>query len=639
MTVSPYVVGQWVRGEHFYGRRALINEVLHGHRNCLWLLGIRRVGKTSILKQLEHLTTGGEEAGFFPLYWDFQGAEGPGDLDESFAESLLDTRDRLEDLQVPLTRVEGDDLLTSLGRLRRELRLKGRTLLLLGDEVEELITVAERAPRFLRRFRRALQSAEGIRTVLASSIRLWDLAYEQTTTSPFLHGFTPPLYVRGLEADAARSLIRQSQAPQEARPVLDDASVEEIRSRCDDHPFLLQLVGERFVELGDLAQAVEEIAADRMVSHFFAVDFEMLSERERDVIGVVADRGEATSASLQERLAVQSSSLRGSLQRLEHRGIVHRCAGGGHAVANSFFKRWLDELPGVQRDLLVRASTHQTLRTLVLVDEPERLIDGRYELLEELGKGATGQVYRAQDTLLGVETAVKVLKQEYCGDGEAMDRLRREVILSRDLSHPNIVKVYHLGDDRGLRYVTMQLVDGSDLADVLANESPLPVDRAVSLAGRLASALEAAHGCRVLHRDIKPSNILIDQSGEPLITDFGLARLVGGPGITRHGVFVGTPAYASPEQVQGEDLDERSDLYSLGVVIFEMVTGRRPFVADAVNQLLLMHVEDPPPPPGDLRPEVTPALSELILRLLAKDPAERHASAGDLVCALSACDS
>lgn len=643
MSVTPYVVGQWVRGDSFYGRDELIQDILHGNRNCLWLLGTRRVGKTSTLKELERRTSRSQELGYFPLFWDFQGAEKPEDLHESLSDSLLDAMDRLEEIGIPLERVEADDLFDSINRLRRELRSRELALLLLGDEVEELITINESEPRFLRRLRRALQSAENIRTVLASKIKLWELANEDTSTSPFLHGFTPPHYLFGLDDAAARSLISQSHLPEDSRPDVDERTIETIRERCNNHPYLLQLVCERYLELGDLDEAIEKIAADQMVRHFFAVDFEMLTETERNIIRIVSARRESTTDSIGNILAVESSALNGDLSRLEHLGFIQRAPLGGYALANFFFKRWFSELPSVQRqhrrdgNLPQTTIDEATLQEPVSADAPRR-VDGRYQLLHRVGQGTTGDVYKVHDTLLRTDIAIKLLKREYCTDGDAAVRLRREVLLSRDLTHPNILKTYHLGDDNSQKYVTMQFVDGPDLAEVIAKEAPFAVERAVWLGVKLASALAAAHGAGVVHRDIKPSNILIDEHGEPRITDFGLARLVDGPEITRHGRFVGTPVYASPEQIRGESVDERSDLYSLGIVVFEMVTGLRPFNDDAIKEVERMHLEVEPPNPGEVRPGVPDDLSSLILRCLAKDPEERFQTAAELGDALTALD-
>jgi serine/threonine-protein kinase len=180
----------------------------------------------------------------------------------------------------------------------------------------------------------------------------------------------------------------------------------------------------------------------------------------------------------------------------------------------------------------------------------------------------------------------------------------------------------------------MQWIDGGTLADVIAREAPLPASRAVTTAAKLASALAAAHGHNILHRDIKPGNILVDRNGEPYLADFGLARLIGETGVTRHGVFVGTPHYASPEQIALEELDERSDLYGLGLVIFEMVTGRRPFEAESLPEVLTMHRTAPPPDPRELVPGLPGELAVLLLRCLAKKPDDRLESAAELEGAL-----
>ena len=180
----PFVVGQWVRGERFYGRSEQLSEILDGNRNWVWLLGTRRVGKTSLLKQLEYLTASSPERGYFPVLWDLQGSEDPAELHLDFGDALLDAEERMEEIGIDLADVEDDDLFVSLGKLRRKLRSKRLKLLLLCDEVEELIKLNEKAPALLRKLRRALQSREGIRSVLASSIRLWALAEQRDDTSP-----------------------------------------------------------------------------------------------------------------------------------------------------------------------------------------------------------------------------------------------------------------------------------------------------------------------------------------------------------------------------------------------------------------------------------------------------------------------
>lgn len=341
LPMIPYVVGQWVRGERFYGRAAQIAEILDGPRNCIWLLGTRRIGKTSLLKQLEYLADSSRDRRWFPLYWDFQGAATPGELHMNFTDALLDAEERLQRIGIAVSDVEADDLFVSLERLRRPLRGREFGLLLLCDEVEELIELRREDPSLLRKLRHALQSREDIRTVLASTIRLWALADQKDVTSPFLHGFTPPLYIERMSDDEARALIRQSHLAPEERPALADDDVEAIRAHCDNHPYLVQLVCKRYLEAGGLDDAIEQVATDRMVSYFFSVDFEMLSNAEQDVIRRIADDGACTSDALDGEFALDADTLADILRRLQDLGFLRCSEAGEFRLANDFFRRWL----------------------------------------------------------------------------------------------------------------------------------------------------------------------------------------------------------------------------------------------------------------------------------------------------------
>jgi serine/threonine protein kinase len=321
--------------------------------------------------------------------------------------------------------------------------------------------------------------------------------------------------------------------------------------------------------------------------------------------------------------------VQNALFRLGSLGLARRDEDGWR-VANHFFRRWMREGGG-------RASTPdsqgmalsdtQQLPTSRGSRSGDERIDDRYRLVARAGEGAHGVVYRAVDELLGAEVALKLLRTELGGNDEALSRLRSEVLLSRDLGHPNIVHTYHLGSWRGRVYVTMQWVEGPTLAALLRERGPFPLGEAVAIGARLASALAAAHGRKVLHRDLKPENILMAGGCEPMVSDFGLARLIGAPGLTRASLFVGTPSYASPEQARQTELDERSDLYSLGLVLFELLTAQMPFRGDSAIAMLMHHSQTPAPDPRELRADIPEALARLVLRCLAKDPAERPESA------------
>ena len=340
----PFVVGQWVRGDRFYGRTGQIEEILCGHRNCIWLLGTRRIGKTSLLKQIEYISEASPDRRFFPIYWDFQGAETPEELSLNFGDALLDADERLERIGIRLVDVEADDLFVSLERLRRQLRARELGLLLLCDEVEELIKLHQKEPSLLRKLRHVMQSREDIRTVLASTIRLWSLAEQKEDTSPFLHGFTPPLYIERLTDAEAKSLIEQSHLGPEERPRYADGVVESIRDHCDNHPYLVQLVCKRYLESGSLEEAIEQVATDRMVSYFFSVDFEMLTTIESDIIRLIARQFPATGLSIQQEFSLGSDAVEGTLRRLENLGFIRRDAERRILLANFFFRRWLHEM-------------------------------------------------------------------------------------------------------------------------------------------------------------------------------------------------------------------------------------------------------------------------------------------------------
>ena len=344
MPAIPYVVGQWVRGDRFYGRRTQIAEILDGNRNCIWLLGTRRIGKTSLLKQIEHIADTSADRRYFPIFWDFQGAETPQELHLNFADAILDADERLERIGIGVEEVEAEDLFVSMERLRRRLRAEKLQLLLLCDEVEELIKLHRQDPSLLRKLRHAMQSREGIRTVLASTIRLWALAEHKEDTSPFLHGFTPPLYIERLTDAETRALIEQSHLGPEERPQLADGVVEEIREHCNNHPYLVQLVCKRYLETGGLEEATDRVATDRMVSYFFSVDFDMLSDTECQIIQAMVGSPESTFNSIQEQLSLGSDALEGTLARLENLGFIRRNEEQQVVLANYFFRRWLQQM-------------------------------------------------------------------------------------------------------------------------------------------------------------------------------------------------------------------------------------------------------------------------------------------------------
>jgi Protein kinase domain len=259
----------------------------------------------------------------------------------------------------------------------------------------------------------------------------------------------------------------------------------------------------------------------------------------------------------------------------------------------------------------------------------------RYELGPVLGQGGMARVHQGLDRQLDRQVAIKVLAAPFDRDHEFVERFRREARAAAGLSHPNIVAVFDSGSDDGTNFIVTELVEGETLADRLGRDGPMPPADAVAVAVDIARALAAAHARGLIHRDIKPGNVMLLPDGRVKVVDFGIARAAGSDTLTHTGVVLGSTAYLSPEQAGGQPVDERADLYALGCVLYEMLTGRVPFSADTPIATMYRHVNEEAPPPSTIAP-VQPELEDVVLRCLEKDPKRRFASAAELETALLA---
>ncbi|HJV05434.1 MAG TPA: protein kinase, partial [Actinomycetota bacterium] len=262
--------------------------------------------------------------------------------------------------------------------------------------------------------------------------------------------------------------------------------------------------------------------------------------------------------------------------------------------------------------------------------EAPRVLSDRYEVRSTLGRGGMAQVYRATDRVLGRTVAVKVLSRRFSEDRRFVARFRREAQASAGLNHPHVVSVFDTGSHDGVHYIVMEYVEGETLGAILAREGPLPLDRAARIAADVAEALESAHRQGLVHRDVKPGNVMIDRQGRVKVVDFGIARAAADDTLTQTGTVLGTASYLSPEQARGDRVDARSDVYSLGCVLYEMVTGRTPFAADSSVAMAFRHVNEEPRPPSELRPEVPAELDAVVMRALEKEPDHRFRSAAEM---------
>ncbi|MGE0787337.1 MAG: protein kinase [Sandaracinaceae bacterium] len=270
-----------------------------------------------------------------------------------------------------------------------------------------------------------------------------------------------------------------------------------------------------------------------------------------------------------------------------------------------------------------------------------RVLDERYRIVGVIGRGGMGIVYEARHAILGGKLAIKLLRAEAWGDDEALARLKREAQTTSAIGHPNIVDVRDFGRLKdGSTYVVMELIEGDDLLRTVRRAGRLPWTRARDIALQICAALGAAHEAGVVHRDLKPENILLTvKGGKPdfvKIVDFGIAMVQGAAKITQAGRVVGTPEYMSPEQCAGIEVDGRADIYALGVLLYEMTTGRLPFASDDLVQLVRMHMQEPPVPPSHLEPALPLGFEAIVLRCLAKRPAKRFATMAEVADALRA---
>jgi tetratricopeptide (TPR) repeat protein/predicted Ser/Thr protein kinase len=262
---------------------------------------------------------------------------------------------------------------------------------------------------------------------------------------------------------------------------------------------------------------------------------------------------------------------------------------------------------------------------------PGTVLGNRYEIVRLLGQGGMGAVYQASDRELERQVALKVIRSDMAANPEILRRFKQELLLARQITHKNVIRIFDLGQSEGLRFLTMEYIEGEDLQSILRRKKKLEAAEAANIISQVSRALEAAHAEGVIHRDLKPQNIMLDKSGRAYVMDFGIARSMLSSGMTQTGALIGTPDYMSPEQAKGLPLDARSDLFSVGIIFYELLSGEAPFNADTTMGKLWKRTNEPARPLGELDNKIPPALSDIVRKCLEIDPQKRFASAAELL--------
>ena len=262
---------------------------------------------------------------------------------------------------------------------------------------------------------------------------------------------------------------------------------------------------------------------------------------------------------------------------------------------------------------------------------PGELFGKRYRIIEEIGRGGMGRVYKAEDLELNITVALKIINPRHSEDARFIDRFKKEILSARSISHENVIRIFDIGEEDKIKYISMEFIKGQNLNDLIKTSGPFTPKRAVEITRQICEALKAAHQHDIVHRDLKPSNIMVDLKGQSHVMDFGIAKSTYGLEPEKPKTIIGTPKYLSPEQAKSEEIDHRADIYSLGLIVFEMLTGNSVFEAETEEEYLTKHIEEKPPHASELNPDVPPSLDKIVAKCLEKNRDDRYQSTDEIL--------
>lgn len=627
---------------YFFGREREI-EALYSAiatRQCRSIVGERKMGKSSLLSHLADPNSL-RQHGFDPdkyvfVYIDLEGMANI--TYEEFWPELLDRMETALPKQASELRAMVSDLsmqpdvrFMQVRRLLRRVDRAGLTMVLMLDEFESLAANEAFSSSFYGELR-SLAGEMGIVYITASRRSLYDLTYQHadTLSSPFFNIFSEePL--RLLPHQEAVLLLGKLSLRGVTKRPFTPTQIETLIHLAGPHPFFLQLAGYYLYACTDEQAALGSVP-ERVVHRFkleaedhFRYLWSQLKEPEQD--GLL-------------HLSTCSPEMR---RRLLSRALLDEDAGGGIRPFSAAFADFLS-----RTDPLERPTTQRHAQNNHTTDLSGTTL-GSYRVLTAVGRGGMAVVYKGYQPSLDRYVAIKVMSHVLAGDRTFIERFQREAASVAQLRHQNIVQMYDFDIHEDISYMVMEYIEGKTLKERLLElrqqQQRLPLTEAVQIVRDIAAALDYAHAYSIVHRDVKPANILLRREERlaqltgaapfvGVLTDFGIARMLEGMQLTGTGATIGTPDYMSPEQARGEPAGPASDVYALGVLLYEMLTGELPFTADTPIAVLLKHMQADPPPLLAKAPDLSAEMETVLMRSLAKDPAARYATAGQMAQAL-----
>lgn len=635
MERNPYLDRVAIRDTaRFFGRKREVSRIFSrfgaARPQSVSVVGERRIGKSSLLNYIAAPEVRGrmlEDVGRYVfIKMDFQERRQLS-LEEFLREMILLMQSAADFSGILTPDFEG--VRAAVASLQK----KGKKIIILFDEFDVVTSNPHFGEEFFSFFR-SLANNYDLAYLTSSRRDLQELCHTtKIADSPFFNIFST-LNLGGFTADEALQLIN---VPSMRAGIPLDPFAGEILDMAGDFPFFIQIACSAFYEhltLGDGAvdpAQVRESFREEVTPHFNYL-WEHFSKEERGVLDSVR-RGEPVHPS--------SGYL---LKKLERGGYLF-ARDGRPAVFSSVFGEFMEEKAQAEREMLAETiqvpASREELESFLAQGDTDRLEQlGTFRIDRKLGEGGMGMVYLAEDLQLGRQVAIKVLSPRMINDTVMRRRFIKEARSASALNHPNICTIYQVGQESGLDFIVMEFVEGQTLKEMI-QQRPFEPAVLARVGIQIAEALAHAHARRLIHRDVKPANIMINAEGRVKILDFGLVKWLAAEnlphstasGLTEQGAILGTVHYMSPEQIKGEAVDHRTDLFSLGVVLYEMAGGKPPYAAE--NYVGIMHaiLYQPPPP---LPPGVPPALSRIVFKALEKDPSDRYPSADEVRADLTA---